>query len=68
MTTHIFRLSRSQSDPFLIHDLSPGLRIKFYIYVFIAKQVPLVDQELLTPAEPLEVLVGFVLPNLLFSV
>jgi len=25
MTTDIFRLSYSQSGPFLIHDLSPGL-------------------------------------------
>jgi len=25
MTTDMLRLSLSQSDPFLIHDLSPGL-------------------------------------------
>ena len=60
MTTNMIRLSKSQSGPFLIHDLLPGLRITFDIYVFIAKKVPLVDQELLTHPEPLEFLVVFV--------
>ena len=62
MTTDMFRLSYSQSGPFRICDLSPGFTTR------VTRLVSNVEQDLLTPPEHTQLLVGFVLLDLQFAV